>query len=289
MMSRYCGITLLFFLNTVSFCAFSQTGNRSERIRPQWVESPDNIYRSNNTFEIRMISSEGGSLETLEQNRVFDLASYLKTKNNVAGEIEYESNLENKNGDYSVSSVHKLSFTNRMSTESFEYKLIADYWEFVDPDKTGGYYKYYTLYALSVSGVTPVFDGYDLTTQYGIMGLWRSAIVPGWGQMYKGSYLKGGMVFGGAVAFGGGALACHLLAKDNLSKMDNNHSGSVKQQYRTRVNALNTGMYCCLGGLAALYVYNLVDAAVAPGARRVIVYPAASVDCSVGLGAAVRF
>lgn len=91
------------------------------------------------------------------------------------------------------------------------------------------------------------------------------------------------------MALAGGALTCGLIRNDNEAKRQNAESKSVKQQYSTRINGLNTGMYCFLGGLAALYIYNLVDAVASPGARRVIVYPAASADGSAGLGVAVRF
>lgn len=128
-----------------------------------------------------------------------------------------------------------------------------------------------------------------ITTNYGTHGLWRSTIVPGWGQMYKGTYLKGGLIMGGAVALAGGTALCSLTRKDCLSKMANTHSANVKQQYAARANNLNTGMYICIGSLVSLYVYNLVDAIVAPGGKRIIIYPAMSSEGSIVAGGKVIF
>ncbi len=120
--------------------------------------------------------------------------------------------------------------------------------------------------------------------------MWGLALVPGAAQMYKGSWLKGGLILGGSVALAGGALTCELMRGYNFAEKSSNHSStSVKQQYYARVNMLKTGMYCCLGGLAALYVYNLIDAIVAPGARRIIVYPAVTDNGSIGLGGSITF
>ena len=52
-----------------------------------------------------------------------------------------------------------------------------------------------------------MYDDFELTTQYGAQGLWRSAIVPGWGQFHKGSYLKGGLILGGTAVLIGGIVA----------------------------------------------------------------------------------
>ena len=118
---------------------------------------------------------------------------------------------------------------------------------------------------------------------------WGLSLVPGAAQMHKGSYLKGGLIMGGSVALAAGATLCSLTRQDYLAKMANTHSASVKQQYVTKANNLNTGMWTCVGCLAALYVYNIVDAFVTPGARRIIVTPAVSPEGQYGASVSYNF
>ncbi|MDE6635460.1 MAG: hypothetical protein K2K09_02500, partial [Lachnospiraceae bacterium] len=40
--------------------------------------------------------------------------------------------------------------------------------------------------------------------------------------------------------------------------------------------SFTTGRNICIGALGALYVYNIIDAIVAPGARRILTSPAGS-------------
>lgn len=118
---------------------------------------------------------------------------------------------------------------------------------------------------------------------------WGLSLIPGAAQMHKGSYLKGGLIMGGSVALAAGATLCSLTRQDYLAKMANTHSAATKQQYVTKSNNLNTGMWTCVGCLAALYVYNIVDAFVAPGARRIIVTPAVSPEGQYGASVTYNF
>lgn len=43
------------------------------------------------------------------------------------------------------------------------------------------------------------------------------------------------------------------------------------KEYNTKADNCENARNICIGAAAALYVYNLIDAIVAPGARRVIV------------------
>ena len=71
--------------------------------------------------------------------------------------------------------------------------------------------------------------------------------------------------------------------------------------YSTKADHFATARNICIGAAAALYVYNLIDAIAAPGARRIAVrrrnsngqtysfVPAVMPDGSAGMVAAVTF
>ena len=113
------------------------------------------------------------------------------------------------------------------------------------------------------------YDQFQLTTKYGVRGLWRSAIVPGWGQFHKGANLKGGLILGGSAALAVGIVYTETMRKDYYNKIVKTHNVMEKRIYKTRSDNFAMGRNVCIGALGALYVYNLIDAIVAPGARYV--------------------
>ncbi len=127
-----------------------------------------------------------------------------------------------------------------------------------------------TLYQVGVVP-SPSFDPVSLTTRYGGRGLWRSAIIPGWGQYHKGAVLKGSLILGGSALLAGGIVFFNDQRRDYLRKIGRTHDRHLIGSYTTRSDHMTTARNVTIGALAALYIYNLVDAAAAPGARRVIV------------------
>lgn len=271
-MRRILFVFLLFPLGL----AYAQTS--SDKFKPQWVTSFENIYRYNPTYEYKAIFNEGPDLYDLRKDRLFNLGTYLQSTNKIDGTIDkiVESEKITVDGEKHSSSrkSNKLSFTTQTSVEEFECMLIDEYWEqFVVPG-LGLQYRYYTLYAVSVpeQGET-VFDEFTTTSQYGVHGLWRSAIVPGWGQFYKRDKVKGSIFLGGTVALAGGIVFTENQRANYFKKITKTHSADLKRAYATRSDKFATGRNICIGAAAALYIYNLIDAIVAPGARRVVVYP----------------
>ena len=130
-----------------------------------------------------------------------------------------------------------------------------------------------TLYARSQIDAIPSFDNITVTDSYGARGLWRSAIVPGWGQFHKGANLKGGLILGGCAALAAGIVFTENQRSDYVRKIGKTHSAELKRTYATKRDHFATGRNICIGAIAALYVYNLIDAVAAPGARRIVVHP----------------
>lgn len=221
--------------------------------------------------------------------------------------MNIQSDMKNSESEHSVivngqeqrhSETH---FTASSTIKGKEVQLqgmkIDEYWE----RGADGNYHLTTLYARSQVDVTPQFDDVKLTTKYDINDMWRSAIVPGWGQLYKGSTLKGGLIMGGTVACIGAIIFTDCTRASFNSKIQKTHDAKLKLHYADQRTAYATGRDICIGALCALYVYNIVDAIVAPGARRVLTSPAGSNkfsyhwsptltdDMGVGLTASITF
>lgn len=95
--------------------------------------------------------------------------------------------------------------------------------------------------------------------------------MPGWGQFYKRSYLKGGLILGGSVLLAGGIVYTECMRADYWKKQRNGYANGTEQIqfYYQKEKNFAIARNVCIGGLCALYVYNLIDAIVAPGARYV--------------------
>ena len=87
--------------------------------------------------------------------------------------------------------------------------------------------------------------------------------------MYKGSYLKGGLILGGEAAFVAGIIAAENLRASYRKKMK--EQPQHIKTYNTKADNCENIRNICIGGAAALYVYNLVDAIAPNGAKRVII------------------
>ena len=114
-----------------------------------------------------------------------------------------------------------------------------------------------------------VYDQISLTNKYEFKHVWGSFLVPGWGQMNKGDYLKGGLMMGGTVILTGATIFTESQRRVYVSKIEQTHSENVIRSYINRANAMSITRNICIGGLCALYIYNIIDAFVAPGAKRV--------------------
>lgn len=266
--------------------------DKSDKIRPHWMERTDDIYRYNYSYEYRCIADEGRSLQSLIDNRLINFALYMQQTNKIDGTVDRNVLSTNINGELNTQTIYKIAYRTQTSVKEFDCKYIDMYWE-LDSDGT---YHLYSLFAVSIYGIEPQFDTYTLSTHYKPSeGLVRS-LVPGWGQIYKGSKVKGGLIIAGEALGIGGIVASYSM-KASYEKLMQEDPKHIKDYSMSADMWQNIG-YGCIAFTAAIYIYNLIDAAVAPGARRVIVLPrqqsmllipSVSLDGTVGLAMKYNF
>ena len=243
----------------------------SDRLRPQWMHRLP--VPSNPSFVYIVEHAEGRTLEEAREGCLLRLADNRQLMNTVQATSERDMEKE----------VHQL-FVNgklqeridnrstvRVKVQGNEVELTAnrldEYWEYV---LMGGEWRYicYTFYAVASSDLPPVFDDVTFSTKYGMRGFVRS-LVPGWGQMYKGSTAKGLCILGGEVVLAGAVIATESLRASYRKKM--REQPRFFQKYNTKADNWANVRNVCIGAAAAVYVYNLIDAIVAPGAKRAVV------------------
>ena len=100
-------------------------------------------------------------------------------------------------------------------------------------------------------------------TTYGkIVGM---SFVPGMAQIYKGSVGKGVGFISSEVALIGGVVATECLKQNYAKKISMTHDSRLKQRYAQNANICQITRNICIGGVAAVYVWNVIDGIVAKG------------------------
>lgn len=252
-------VLLAVILLCISATGYAQT--------PQWLNKPPKPIAGNNTYTFVITDSEAASLN-MGRNKCFQMLSLdrgllntltitYKSKDEISGHQTYN------NG----------KFQEQLDTKSFEVittegKPIQLKAKIVDEYFDAKHQYMSTLYQVGTTA-DPIFDNVYVTSKYGAKGLWRSAIVPGWGQFHKHSYLKGGLILGGTAVLAGGIIFTEVTRADYAKKITMTHDKKAMATYANRRNNFALARNICIGATAALYIYNLVDAIVAPGARYV--------------------
>lgn len=250
--------------------------DRSDNVKPKWMHSRP--IPNNQSF---VYVVENGMGQNLDEARQACFANMLTDAGFEKG-MSVQSDMKNSESEHSVvinGNEHNHSeshFTANSVIKGKEVQLqgvkIDEYWE----KRNDGMYYLTALYARSQVDGTPQFDNVKLTTKYGINDTWRSFIVPGWGQLYKGSTLKGGLIMGGTVTCIGAIIYTDCTRASFNSKIQKTHNTQLKLHYADQRTSYTTGRNICIGALCALYVYNIVDAFVAPGARHILTSPVGS-------------
>lgn len=254
---------------------------------PQWMHTVPNNPQ-NSTYCFIRIEADASSLD-MGRSKCFQLLALDQSLLNTLT-ISYSSK------DYitSTTQMQNGSFNEDLEQKTFEVittegkpiqvkAKIAD--EYFVPQKQ-------TMTTLYQVALVPnaIFDKYTLTTSYANdPATWGLSLIPGAAQMHKGSYVKGGVIMGGSVVLAGGMIAFENMRSEYMSKISQTHSADTKKAYKNKANNCETARNLCIGGFAALYIYNIVDAFIAPGARRIIITPTATANEQYGLTASYSF
>lgn len=270
MQKLLCKLCVLLLLLIVAAPNAAHAKTKSDKIKPVWLKNTP--LPLNNTYSFKVIMVDNG--QELASSRMLaraELSRYIAKEFNIeiSEEVTETSTTTQNRNQYGYTDQETYVFHAKS-----EEKPVSVYGERVDEYyeiyEEGGIrvFKLYTLYAVSNVGKRAVFDEFNLTTKYGFSA---RTLIPGWAQMYKGSTTKGVIILAAEVAAIGGIIYTENERASYESKMRS--QPNFAKQYKTKMDNFETARNCCIGAAAAIYVYNLIDAVVAPGARRVVVKP----------------
>ena len=227
--------------------------------RPRWLSEVP--AASNGTFEYKVITVYAQTASEAKGLVPREVTSYVETTQKVQITSVSKITSENHNGDVSEENSFNMMAIVEGDPVNVVVKIIDEYHEAKD-----GQGVYYFLCAVGNPKASSVnFDRVQITDKYGVKGLWRSAILPGWGQMYKGSMGKGIAILGAEVVAAGGIVALEGMRSSYVTKAKT--QPHYAQQYYSKASncgIIRNGFILAAG---AIYIYNLIDAIVAPGSR----------------------
>lgn len=288
MTRRFLLLVLLLFSAAIAISA----AEKSDGLKPRWMTSSLPTPKSPGYIFISAQGS-GSSLEEARQRALVNLTAKLEHERGlvVSSTIKIEKTAT-RNSAPSKNQSFTLEASEKGKQINLTCRVVDEYWE-----RTHGLYMVTELYTVNdqtAQGQGSYSDRIRLTTSYGAAPMFYS-LIPGVGQFVKGSNLKGGLFLGGTVVCAAAVVFCENQRADYAKKMK--EKPQYIDFYRNKKSNWQTGRNVAIGVTAALYAYNLIDALVAPGRRRVVVdrqtvhYSAAPfiTDDAAGISLALNF
>ena len=229
--------------------------------RPLWLKG-EMPPQSNSTYYFSINYGEGLSIKEALNAADMALISQLTSAAGitVSGETKYEI-------FYYLDS-HK-SVESEIGTSDYNINIKDIHLAFKVADtyitREHNLYSVAVLYEVARNPDNVRYDPVEYTSNYGARGLWRSAIIPGWGQMYKKQYAKGIAILAVEAAAVSVACVAENQRSSYMGKIKATTDPDAIKFYQNKANEsknLRNGLFI---GAAAVYVYNLVDAIAAKG------------------------
>ena len=243
---------------------------KSDRLKPQWLHRPPVTQSS--TLEYVVDVAFGKSVDEARTASLNGIVASTGFQKGVLVRSDYKTETVDrkvwKDGkliDYTSDTFIVNSDISGKDVQLY-IKDIDEYWAYTKD----GNVQLTKLYAKSISEKFYGFENLEVTTKYGAKGLWRSVIIPGWGQFHKGDNLKGTLFLGGTAACAVSIIITEAHRSDYNRRLTQTHDINQIKNYQTKRDNAATARNVCIGAAGALYVYNLIDAMVAPGARRIV-------------------
>lgn len=255
---------VLVAFNSLSMLA----GNRSERIKPQWITQALPESKSETYIFVRG-HGEGTTLAGAKQQAFVSMSQMLELERGLTinTSLQVCEQLSQTSSSYNTEYQQEiiLDVTERGHQLKIVCREIDEYWE-ITKDNRIVVDVLYTVADKSAYGGS-YNDKITVTSNYGAAGL--LSIIPSVGQFYKGDIVKGCIILGGEIAAVGGIIICESTRASYIKKM--NEQPKYASEYNSLADSWETGRNLCIGAAGAIYVYNLINAFVTPGAKHVIV------------------
>ena len=158
----------------------------------------------------------------------------------------------------------KEKLRNSIKEEYSDFRIIDQYWT-NSPDNNWTYGSF--LVQVCKGDKCTNWEHVEMnTTRYPFSA---RCFVPGMAQIYKGSKVKGGLIIGGEVLGVAGIVTCFGMKAQNERWLQESKKASDIQYYSDRADMWQNIGYGAIAFTAAIYIYNVIDGAIAPGQKHI--------------------
>jgi hypothetical protein len=183
----------------------------------------------------------------------------VKLSSRTKAELKSELEQSNEGVNLHESNIQTSTFNIDREEIKVSFVKVGEYYEY---DR--GYYHLWELYEVSNSGS---FKAYipEYTDRYGPDAGWKSALLPGWGQFYKGNTLKGVLLLTAEAVSVSGLAYSESRRSDNMRMSMETTNMTLVKEYRSRADSWEQRRNILIGTSIGIYVLNILDAALAKG------------------------
>ncbi len=261
-------ILFIYALN-VSTLIGQQIINSSSYHAPDWtVEPPTGKYYTYYTA----IGVSESSLAAAQKQAITNILSSIIMERSVLVQSELLTSISEKSEtlhgktetsivDAAIQEVIAKGESSRIENLTKE----EEYWQVVSKGDNL-VYEYWILMKIP----KPEFASLDLSVEqgYGITPIWKSAIVPGWGQFHKGESKKGWRFLISETIFTSSFFISNYFSHNYSSKAENERDYDRRKFYNDWSNRSYT--VSTISGIiaGAIYAYNIFDSITSKGSKK---------------------
>ncbi|MFZ4463423.1 MAG: DUF5683 domain-containing protein [Bacteroidales bacterium] len=292
-------LILFIFLNCLFFLPLRSQiiVDRSSNQRPSWLSEPPKgeafiYYTGVGTSEKSIENAQKAALGNVISQISFEGATTIQVTSELRQEEERSIKLS---GDEKFSFKEDFVEVIRADGEKFTINGLQkeeEYWQKVSDNGTIRYQYWVLMRTLKqgYSGSSKIREG------YGLAPVWRSAIVPGWGQLYKKEKTKGIAILSATAVTVSGIIISQTMYNTSMNNAEGTHNIDLIDAYLQDADIWQTSRNIFSVAAAAIYIYNIVDAITAKGAKRYayqqqkkVEFAPMMADQSVGLWVCIKF
>ena len=248
---------IITFFAVASLLCCALPASAQMQSKPHWVGNKESSYnkrRSNDTYEIIKVENFGPDINVLRRERLEVLAMEISERNGHQGVQAVIEPIGEADG---YGCYREASIVFEIPRRSvYRVLLIDDHEVFEDNLDMTFDFTLYQIYAVSRCNVEPLFDNFNIVETDNVQATVLS-IIPGVGQLYKEQFAKAFTIWG----LEAGLISAALIFEKERTKFKRLGENSREVGYKEFRNL-------SLMAAGVVYIYNLIDAAVSKGPRR---------------------
>lgn len=251
-------IFTLLLIAVSAFVAGAQ--GRSDKLKPQWLRQvPSGVSSDVHFVTVRTFNGYGQTSYADEMGHlVVNLPSEWKVATSVSTVQLSEREIGERRSSGTMKQIGSIETEAEGKPVSIQCMRVDEFSKGVDR---------WALYQVAKGADTRFAECY-VTDRYGAAGCLLS-IIPGCGQFYKGDPMKGVLFLGGCALGAGASAFTYMQRQTYIHQISQTHDINVIRQLDAKQKNMGIACGVCLGATAALYLWNLIDGAMAPGAKKI--------------------